>query len=419
MSLILDDGSCRLLLGCVDDLANLAPVLSHILSVCSSFDTSSDRLALKSEHLHIAIDDSCDANIMDSFDAARLFLDEPGIETRGVLIHCQHGRSRSAAIMASLLMSKGQLSLDEAFDLLAWSRTGVQPNAGFCTQLWLYQELLISAGVLTVSSRETFPHPLQARIPPFIRLLRATCERSAVGSCAGFDTHGSAGDVCGLFVSGPHFSPAILSDSQAADLKAKALRHFPDKKEHARVTLNIDALMAHFEERAEHFTVYCCGRCNSALFSSHNVVYDGALQITASASSTQACALINLSSESGLFVEPMTWMCGESASDAADYNSRRPSSKAQSFLSLPTSDQLDWLTSVDEGKLTCPSSKCGAKLGWWSWNAVWRISGEPTEPASTGGEREADMSIAFRQTFSSPAFFIPRSRLIPRRRPRT
>lgn len=59
----------------------------------------------------------------------------------GVLVHCQAGVSRSAAIVIAYCMWKEHLSADAATSLVTAARSVVWPNAGFKCQLQEFEEL--------------------------------------------------------------------------------------------------------------------------------------------------------------------------------------------------------------------------------------------------------------------------------------
>ena len=58
-----------------------------------------------------------------------------------VLVHCYHGKSRSAALVTAFLMAKYRLGVDEALALLKRKRSVVSPNPGFMAQLRLWEAM--------------------------------------------------------------------------------------------------------------------------------------------------------------------------------------------------------------------------------------------------------------------------------------
>uniref|UniRef100_A0A2I3M085 Dual specificity phosphatase 19 n=1 Tax=Papio anubis TaxID=9555 RepID=A0A2I3M085_PAPAN len=57
-----------------------------------------------------------------------------------VLVHCNAGVSRAAAIVIGFLMNSEQTSFTSAFSLVKNARPSICPNSGFMEQLRIYQE---------------------------------------------------------------------------------------------------------------------------------------------------------------------------------------------------------------------------------------------------------------------------------------
>uniref|UniRef100_A0A8C8Y8B2 Dual specificity phosphatase 19 n=2 Tax=Panthera TaxID=9688 RepID=A0A8C8Y8B2_PANLE len=57
-----------------------------------------------------------------------------------VLVHCNAGVSRAAAIVIGFLMNSEEISFISAFSLVKNARPSICPNAGFMEQLRTYQE---------------------------------------------------------------------------------------------------------------------------------------------------------------------------------------------------------------------------------------------------------------------------------------
>ena len=82
------------------------------------------------------------ANDVDHVDLVRLLIKEKamdfmeeGVQSGGLLVHCQMGMSRSATAVLMYLMIKESLSFEDALVELMKCRKVVQPNQGFCNQL--------------------------------------------------------------------------------------------------------------------------------------------------------------------------------------------------------------------------------------------------------------------------------------------
>jgi len=60
---------------------------------------------------------------------------------KGVLVHCRHGQSRSATVVAAyLIANKICGGVEEAMDFLKEKRPRVNPNDGFMEQLRKYEK---------------------------------------------------------------------------------------------------------------------------------------------------------------------------------------------------------------------------------------------------------------------------------------
>jgi len=89
---------------------------------------------------HIPIRDRSTEQIIDIMDVLVEFIEKQ--ET--VLVHCQHGISRSSTIVMAYLMKALNMTNGEAFDLVKAKRPIVDPNFGFLTQLLRFEEILNS-----------------------------------------------------------------------------------------------------------------------------------------------------------------------------------------------------------------------------------------------------------------------------------
>lgn len=56
-----------------------------------------------------------------------------------VLVHCNAGVSRAAAIVIGFLMNSEEISFTNAFSWVKNARPSICPNAGFIEQLCIYQ----------------------------------------------------------------------------------------------------------------------------------------------------------------------------------------------------------------------------------------------------------------------------------------
>eukprot|EP00039_Didymoeca_costata_P022373 m.4346 g.4346 ORF g.4346 m.4346 type:complete len:568 (-) comp2961_c0_seq2:510-2213(-) len=87
-------------------------------------------------YLQCCVEDDSKQDLSEAFEASFDFIDELRKAGRPVFVHCQQGRSRSAAVIIHyLLRSRFCNSLDHAIELVKSCRSSVQPNEGFMKQL--------------------------------------------------------------------------------------------------------------------------------------------------------------------------------------------------------------------------------------------------------------------------------------------
>ncbi|XP_005601681.1 dual specificity protein phosphatase 19 isoform X3 [Equus przewalskii] len=68
------------------------------------------------------------------------FIEQVKMKDGVVLVHCNAGVSRAAAIVIGFLMNSDEISFTSAFSLVKNARPSICPNAGFMEQLRTYQE---------------------------------------------------------------------------------------------------------------------------------------------------------------------------------------------------------------------------------------------------------------------------------------
>ncbi|PCH40602.1 phosphotyrosine protein [Wolfiporia cocos MD-104 SS10] len=87
------------------------------------------------ERIRLAILDSTSADIRPLLDDAVRWIDDRLRRGVNVLVHCQQGVSRSAAIVIAYLIYTHNMSYDSAFDLVRRKRACIKPNSGFVKAL--------------------------------------------------------------------------------------------------------------------------------------------------------------------------------------------------------------------------------------------------------------------------------------------
>jgi len=108
--------------------------ITHILSI-TPYSYPLDGLLVRKS---IPVDDYPDEDLMAHFSDANAYI-ENAITAGGVLVHCQHGVSRSATFVAAYLMKSRSFGHEEAIAFVKERRTRAKPNAGFIRQLEIYE----------------------------------------------------------------------------------------------------------------------------------------------------------------------------------------------------------------------------------------------------------------------------------------
>ncbi|XP_013402035.1 dual specificity protein phosphatase 19-like [Lingula anatina] len=90
------------------------------------------------QYLRLNILDLPETDITDFFDEAFSFIDR-GRQEGCVLVHCNAGVSRSAAMVIGYLIKTEGLTFEEAFDHVREQRASIRPNDGFTIQLKHYE----------------------------------------------------------------------------------------------------------------------------------------------------------------------------------------------------------------------------------------------------------------------------------------
>lgn len=85
--------------------------------------------------------DEATSDLLSHMDSSFLFIKEAVDGGRAALVHCQAGRSRSAAIVTAYLMKRYKLGFTDACHRLKSVKPDVQVNSGFEEQLCLYEAM--------------------------------------------------------------------------------------------------------------------------------------------------------------------------------------------------------------------------------------------------------------------------------------
>ncbi|MBZ3887966.1 Dual specificity protein phosphatase 19 [Sciurus carolinensis] len=111
--------------------------VTHILNVAYGVEN-----AFLSEFTYksISILDLPETNILSYFPECFEFIEQAKMQDGVVLVHCNAGVSRAAAIVIGFLMNSEEISFTSAFTMVKNARPSICPNSGFMEQLRTYQE---------------------------------------------------------------------------------------------------------------------------------------------------------------------------------------------------------------------------------------------------------------------------------------
>lgn len=110
--------------------------VTHILNVAYGVEN-----AFLSEFTYktISILDVPETNILSYFPECFEFIEQAKLKDGVVLVHCNAGVSRAAAIVIGFLMSSEEATFTTALSLVKEARPSICPNPGFMEQLRTYQ----------------------------------------------------------------------------------------------------------------------------------------------------------------------------------------------------------------------------------------------------------------------------------------
>ncbi|EHB01058.1 Dual specificity protein phosphatase 19 [Heterocephalus glaber] len=112
--------------------------VTHILNVAYGVENAfPNEFTYKS----ISILDLPETSILSYFPECFEFIEQAKMKDGVVLVHCNAGVSRAAAIVVGFLMNSEEISFSSAFTLVKNARPSIRPNSGFMEQLRTYQEV--------------------------------------------------------------------------------------------------------------------------------------------------------------------------------------------------------------------------------------------------------------------------------------
>ncbi|XP_054977548.1 dual specificity protein phosphatase 19 isoform X1 [Sorex araneus] len=130
-----------LLLGSQDAAHDLDTLRNHKVTHILNVACGVENIFLSDfTYKNVSILDLPETNILSYFPECFEFIKQAKMKDGVVLVHCNAGVSRAAAIVIGFLMESEEISFTSAFSLVKNARPSICPNAGFMEQLRAYQE---------------------------------------------------------------------------------------------------------------------------------------------------------------------------------------------------------------------------------------------------------------------------------------
>lgn len=123
-------------IACDSNILNTLQI-TDILSVGVTVPTHKDIL-----YKFIEVYDLPSFNIKNIFDECYLYIENIRLLNRRVYVHCNAGISRSPTIIIAYVMKHLKIGFEDAFKFIKETRSTINPNAGFVSQLKDYEDNL-------------------------------------------------------------------------------------------------------------------------------------------------------------------------------------------------------------------------------------------------------------------------------------
>ncbi|TDL19058.1 phosphatases II [Rickenella mellea] len=116
----------------------------HISSVLSVYRGQVDiaKVGPRQTDSDLVLDDTENVDVLSLLPDCIAFIGGELEKGRGVLVHCEAGMSRSAAVVAAYLMQANHVDISEALKIVRTARRNAQPNVGFLRQLEAFYQAL-------------------------------------------------------------------------------------------------------------------------------------------------------------------------------------------------------------------------------------------------------------------------------------
>lgn len=136
--------------------------ITHILSAAAEYPPAS-MPGIRA--LHIALYDRTNERTTSHLPAAIAFIEAARQYNGRVLVHCQHGVSRSITLVLAYLMQTEHLTLTQAFSFVRALRASIEPNPSFLGELRALEESIFGEILSTHQLTVLDPGPLDLASP--------------------------------------------------------------------------------------------------------------------------------------------------------------------------------------------------------------------------------------------------------------
>uniref|UniRef100_UPI001EAF7617 dual specificity protein phosphatase 16-like n=1 Tax=Oncorhynchus gorbuscha TaxID=8017 RepID=UPI001EAF7617 len=158
----------HLYLGCQRDVLNKEVMQQNeITYVLNASNTCPKPDYIPESHfLRVPVNDSFCEKILPWLDRSVEFIEKAKASNACVLVHCLAGISRSATIAIAYIMTRMDMSLDEAYRFVKEKRPTISPNFNFLGQLLDFEKKITTPGRIPPNPTSSLPDPALAMLEP-------------------------------------------------------------------------------------------------------------------------------------------------------------------------------------------------------------------------------------------------------------
>ena len=130
----------NLWVGAISSAYNREALHEHNIEIIiSAFLGSTAKYPYDFNYERAKLRDVEDEDILSCLEKLLPIIHQTLLNGKGVLCHCQHGKSRSVSIIAAYLIRYKNMTTDEALRFIKSKRTQINPNKGYIDQLIIFE----------------------------------------------------------------------------------------------------------------------------------------------------------------------------------------------------------------------------------------------------------------------------------------